>query len=134
MLEYIIKAPESNRNMPNGIRYFINVGSVMYTLFACLSSEKIAFGVKSNIKLNIKANIPIIIKYSVDSLINEYIMKIAAKNSPMPNGTLYCINVGSVMYILFALLSIDNIVFGAIKSNNPKKTEIPPILTMYIIL
>ena len=95
----------------------------MYTLFACLSNEKIAFGVKSNIKLNIKANIPIIIKYSVDSLINEYIMKIAAKNSPMPNGTLYCINVGSVMYILFALLSIDNIVFGAIKSNNPKKNR-----------
>ena len=78
----------------------------MYTLFACLSNEKIAFGVKSNIKLNIKANIPIIIKYSVDSLINEYIMKIAAKNSPIPNGTLYCINVGAVMYILFALLSI----------------------------
>ena len=47
----------------------------MYTLFACLSNEKIAFGVKSNIKLNIKANIPIIIKYSVDSLINEYIYK-----------------------------------------------------------
>ena len=48
-------------------------------------------------------------------------MKIAAKNSPIPNGTLYCINVGSVMYILFALLSIDNIVFGAIKRSNPKK-------------
>ena len=61
-------------------------------------------------------------------------MKIAAKNSPIPNGTLYCINVGSVMYILFALLSIDNIVLGAIKRSNPKNTEMPPMLTMYIIL
>ena len=60
-------------------------------------------------------------------------MKIAAKKSPIPNGTLYCINVGSVMYILFALLSMDKIVFGAIRSNKPKKTEIPPMLSIYII-
>jgi hypothetical protein len=41
--------------------------------------------------------------------------------------------VGSVMYILLALLSIDKIVFGAAKSRNPKKTEILPMLSMYII-
>ena len=75
-----------------------------------------------------------IIKYSVDSLINEYIINIAATNRPNPNGTLYCINVGSVMYILFALRSMDSIVFGAASSSMPNRTEMPPILSMYIIL
>ena len=112
----------------------MKVGSVIYTLFACLSSEKIAFGVSNNIRLKINAKTPMIIKYSVDSLINEYIMKIAAMNKPIPNGTLYCIKVGSVMYILFALLSIDRIVFGANKSKSPKKIEIAPMLRIYIIL
>tara|TARA_B100001057_G_scaffold467966_1_gene526637 strand:+ start:911 stop:1315 length:405 start_codon:yes stop_codon:yes gene_type:complete len=134
MLEYIINTPDKSKNIPKGRRYFMKVGSVIYTLFACLSREKIAFGVSNNIRLKINAKTPMIIKYSVDSLINEYIMKIAAMNKPIPNGTLYCIKVGSVMYILFALLSIDRIVFGANKSKSPKKTEIAPMLRIYIIL
>ena len=129
-----MNAPETSKNKPKGTRYFIKVGSVMYTLFACLSRENIAFGVSRSIKLKISANTPMIIKYSVDSLINEYIINIAAAKSPNPNGTLYCINVGSVMYILFALRSMDSIVFGAASSSMPKKTEMPPILSMYIIL
>ena len=31
------------------------------------------------------------------------------------------------------IITIDKIVFGAIKRSNPKKTEIPPMLMMYII-
>jgi hypothetical protein len=71
MLEYIINAPETSKNKPKGIRYFINVGSVIYTRFACLSRENIAFGVSSSIKLKTRAKTPIIIKYSVDSFISE---------------------------------------------------------------
>ena len=58
MVEYIINAPETSKNKPKGTRYFIKVGSVMYTLFACLSRENIAFGVSRSIKLKIKANTP----------------------------------------------------------------------------
>ena len=134
MEEYIINAPEKRRNKPKGIRYFIKVGSVMQTLFACLSRENIALGVRSNIKLKIRARTPMIIKYSVDSLISEQIIKIAAQKRPKPKGTRYCINVGSVIYILFALRSIDSIVFGATSSRKPKKTEMPPIPSMYIII
>ena len=71
MLEYIINAPDKSKNIPKGTRYFIKVGSVIYTLFACLSKEKIALGVKSSIKLKIRANTPMIIRYSVDSFIKE---------------------------------------------------------------
>tara|TARA_Y100001970_G_scaffold272892_1_gene370150 strand:+ start:380 stop:850 length:471 start_codon:yes stop_codon:yes gene_type:complete len=134
MVEYIINAPDTSKNKPKGTRYFINVGSVMYTLFACLSRENIAFGVRRSMRLKIKANTPIIIKYSVDSLINEYIINIAAIKRPNPNGTRYCINVGSVIYILFALRSMDSIVFGAASSRIPNRTEILPMLSMYIIL
>ena len=63
----------------------------------------------------------------------EYIIKAPDSNRNMPNGIRYFINVGSVMYILFALLSIDRIVLGATKSKSPKNTEIPPILIIYII-
>ena len=71
--------------------------------------------------------------FNIHSL-NTTVINIAAAKSPNPNGTLYCINVGSVMYILFALRSMDSIVFGAASSSMTKRTEMPPILSMYIIL
>ena len=58
----------------------------------------------------------------------------AAPKRPIPNGTRYCMNVGSVMYILFALRSIESIVFGAASSRIPNRIEILPMLSMYIIL
>ena len=64
MLEYIINAPDKSKNIPKGTRYFIKVGSVIYTLFACLSNEKIALGVNRSIKLKIRANTPMTVSYT----------------------------------------------------------------------
>ena len=64
----------------------------------------------------------------------EYIINAPETSKNKPKGTRYFINVGSVMYILFALRSIESIVFGAASSRIPNRTEILPILSMYIIL
>ena len=71
MLEYIINTPDKSKNIPKGTRYFIKVGSVIYTLFACLSIDKMELGVKRRRKIKNRANTPMIIRYSVDSLIKE---------------------------------------------------------------
>ena len=51
-----------------------------------------------------------------------------ATKRPIPNGTRYCIKVGSVIYILFALRSIESIVFGAASRRMPNNIAIEPTL------
>ena len=67
--EYIATSAKLQVGHPPGAPLFQMLGA-FFSNFSS-SNENIAFGVSNNIKLKTKASTPIIMRYSVDSFINE---------------------------------------------------------------